>query len=123
MQCFKNSESHKGDTYYDVDLFTRQCTRYSSRWILVAKYRSIYVLDDSESLSTVKHFANELFEIRQSLNNMGVNVVDYFDNQPDNLPKINFKFKIKDENFLFDLDNPIIYSPVNRGWRYRNFYY
>lgn len=123
LQCFKEFNNHKGMTYFDVDFFTRQCNGYKSNWILAAKYRSIYVLNDKERMAAVQYFSNELLSIRTELIRMGIDVASYYDNQPDNYPQLNFKFMIKEENYLFNIQSPINYVPKNNSWRYRNFYY
>ena len=126
LQCFKSAKNHKGITYRNVDLFTRQChcgaNNILNRFIAVAHYNSIYVLTDKERFIAEEEFGNELQDVRNELIGLGVDVVNNFDNHPDGLPKINFKYKVKDEKYLYDSLSPIFFNPQNRMWRYRNFY-
>lgn len=127
LQCFKSAKNHKGRTFQNVDIFTRQChcraKNIDNRFIAVAHYNSIYVLTDKERIIAEEEFEDELQNVRNELVDLEVDVINHFDPHPDGLPKINFKFKVRDENYLFDSINPIYCNPQNKMWRYRNFYY
>ena len=88
----------------------------------MAFYRNVVVLDNNERMQAEQFFQNQLAEIRDYLENMdeNVNVIHHFDNQPlSNVvsgyvcPKINIKYLIEDETYLFD-DNKT-FTP-SRGW-------
>ena len=101
---------------------TAELIIFLTGFIAVAHYNSIYVLTDKERFIAEEEFGNELQDVRNELIGLGVDVVNNFDNHPDGLPKINFKYKVKDEKYLYDSLSPIFFNPQNRMWRYRNFY-
>lgn len=116
-QCFKNPRTNIPGIYKDFSVYTRFCEDgctgdNGGRGYLVAKYDEIYVLNENERIAAINIFGNALNSIRNLLFNMGVDVDDNYDNQPNTFPKINIKFRLVDEKYLY---NQKIDWPIRQG--------
>ena len=119
-QCFKNPKTHPAGVYEDFTVYTRECPQgctgdNQGKWYKVANYKKVVVLTADERNNAVTIFLNQLQQIRQTLQNMGVNVNNYFNGQPLSkittgfeCPKINIKFLIEDEEYIFHEKQPML---------------
>lgn len=105
-QCFKNINNHNSGEYRDFSVYTRHCPsgcvgNNSGSWYEVAKYKKIVVLTNEERHEAVHYFADQLLNIRNQLQIINVDVINWFDEHPNNHPKLNIKFMLSDEHFVF----------------------
>ena len=116
-QCFKNPDTLSAGVYEDFTVYTRECPQgckgnNKGKWYTVARYKKVVVLTAEERIEAVQHFNNQIQHIRQTLQNMGLDVINYFDGQPDGFPQLNIKFLIEDEEYVFQAKQP---TYVGRG--------
>lgn len=126
-QCFKNPRNHAAGVYADFNVYTRKCIggcdgSNMGSSLHVARYTEITVLSMNERLEAINDFDAALRDIRGQLLDFDVNVQERFDNEPNKHPKLNIKFRISDEMFVFDGVRP--FTPKRHGYRfglYHNF--
>jgi hypothetical protein len=109
-QCFKNPKNHNAGVYNNFEVYSRICNHQQKSLTantIIAIYKEIHVLDESERRLMDIHFQHEIIEIRDLLaitikrDGTLIDVNNNFDGEPSGESRFNIRFRLEDETYLF----------------------
>lgn len=123
-QCFKKPKKRSCNVCDDLSVYTRVCApnNKTKANILVANYKHVEVLTHNQRFEACSYFNNSFKTIRTLLEQITtqdgkkVDIVNDFDKGLGIYSKLNIKYRLEDETYLFDTNQ--IFELQRGGYRF-----